>query len=148
MVLADRVGADAHWEVFASDISREVVEKARAGVYAMNRIDGIPPDYLRRFCLRGVGSREGTLQVDPALRRRVRFDQVNLNEALVGVGEFDVVFLRNVLIYFDLPTKRRIVERVARQLRPGGWLFIGHSESLNGLDLALRQERPTIYRRS
>lgn len=148
MVLADRVGADAHWEVFASDISREVVEKARAGVYAMNRIDGIPPDYLRRFCLRGVGSREGTLQVNPALRRRVRFDQVNLNEALVGVGEFDVVFLRNVLIYFDLPTKRRIVERVARQLRPGGWLFIGHSESLNGLDLALRQERPTIYRRS
>lgn len=147
MVLADRLGGEAPWEVFGSDISREVVEKARGGVYAMNRIDGIPPDYLRRYCLRGVGSRDGTLQVDEALRRRVRFAQVNLNGNLAGVGEFDVVFLRNVLIYFDLPTKRRIVERIVRQLRPGGWLFIGHSESLNGLDLGLRQERPTIYRR-
>jgi len=147
MVLADRLGGEAPWEVFGSDISREVVEKARGGVYAMNRIDGIPPDYLRRYCLRGVGSRDGTLQVDAALRRRVRFAQVNLNGNLAGVGEFDVVFLRNVLIYFDLPTKRRIVERIVRQMRPGGWLFIGHSESLNGLDLGLRQERPTIYRR-
>ena len=147
MVLADRLGGEAPWEVFGSDISREVVEKARGGVYTMNRIDGIPPDYLRRYCLRGVGSRDGTLQVDEALRRRVRFAQVNLNGNLAGVGEFDVVFLRNVLIYFDLPTKRRIVERIVRQMRPGGWLFIGHSESLNGLDLGLRQERPTIYRR-
>jgi len=146
-VLADRLGGDAPWEVFGSDISREVVEKARGGVYAMHRIDGIPPDYLRRYCLRGVGSRDGTLQVDAALRRRVRFAQVNLNGNLAGVGDFDVVFLRNVLIYFDLPTKRRIVERIVRQMRPGGWLFIGHSESLNGLDLGLRQERPTIYRR-
>ena len=77
----------------------------------------------------------------------MRFAQVNLNGNLAGVGDFDVVFLRNVLIYFDLPTKRRIVERIVRQMRPGGWLFIGHSESLNGLDLGLRQERPTIYRR-
>ncbi|NMG03935.1 CheR family methyltransferase [Azoarcus taiwanensis] len=146
MVLADRLGIDAQWEVFASDISREVVDKARGGIYAMQRIDGIPSDYLRRFCLRGVGSREGTLQVDPELRRRVRFAQVNLNEQLARIGDFDVIFLRNVLIYFDLPTKRRIVERVARQLRPGGWLFIGHSESLNGLDLPLSQARPTIYR--
>lgn len=144
MVLADRLGMDAAWEVLGSDISREVLDKARAGVYATTRIDGIPPDYLRRFCKRG----EGTLEIDAALRRRLRFAQVNLNENLNGVGEFDVVFLRNVLIYFDLPTKRRIVERIVRQLRPGGWLFIGHSESLNGLDLDLRAERPTIYRRA
>jgi chemotaxis protein methyltransferase CheR len=147
MVLDDRLGADVAWEVVGSDISRDVLDKARTGIYAMNRIDGIPPDYLRRYCLRGVGSRDGTLQVDAGLRQRVRFAQVNLNENLASVGEFDVVFLRNVLIYFDLATKRRIVERVVRQMRPGGWLFIGHSESLNGFDVGLRQERPTIYRR-
>lgn len=143
MVLADRLGIDAAWEVFGSDISREVLDKARTGVYAINRIDGIPPDYLRRYCRRG----EGTLQVDAALRRRVRFARVNLNERIAGVGEFDVIFLRNVLIYFDLATKLRIVERIVRQMRPDGWLFIGHSESLNGFDVGLRQERPTIYRR-
>ncbi|SEF66025.1 CheR family methyltransferase [Thauera chlorobenzoica] len=148
MVLMDRLGEQPPWEVFGSDISREVVDKARTGIYAMNRIDGIPRDYLGRFCLRGIGSRAGTLQVMPTLRQRVRFAQVNLNEPLAGVGEFDVVFLRNVLIYFDLPTKQQIVARIARQLRPGGWLFVGHSESLNGVSTALRQERPTVYRRS
>jgi len=148
MVLADRLGVASAWEVFASDISRQVVEKARSGVYTTNRIDGIPKDYLRRFCRLDNTGGEQTLQIDAALRRRVRFAQVNLNENLGSLGDFDVVFLRNVLIYFDTPTKQRIVERVARQMRPDGWLLIGHSESLNGLNVGLRQERPTIYRRA
>lgn len=147
MVLMDKLGADARWEVFASDISRAVVDKARTGIYVMNRIDGIPPDYLRRYCLRGIGSREGTLRIDAALRRRVRFAQVNLNASVAQHGSFDVIFLRNVLIYFDPPTKRQIVERLASQLKPHGRLFIGHSESLNGVTSRLHQERPTIYRK-
>lgn len=148
MVLSDQLPAQARWEVFASDISREVLNKARSGIYAMNRIEGIPPDYLRRFCLRGIGRAQGTLQIDPLVRQRVRFAPMNLNESLTGAGEFDVIFLRNVLIYFDLPTKQQIIARLIRQLKPHGWLFIGHSESLNGVSNEVRQERPTIYRRS
>jgi chemotaxis protein methyltransferase CheR len=146
MVLMDRLGAQSPWQIFASDISAEVLDKARTGIYAMNRIDGIPADHLRRYCLRGVGSRAGTLRIAPALRERVRFAQVNLNAALTAHGLFDVIFLRNVMIYFDLATKRQIVERLARQLKPHGRLFVGHSESLNGVTTLLRQERPTIYR--
>lgn len=147
MTLMDQLGDGHPWEILATDISREVLARARQGVYGTERIDGVPRDYLRRFFLRGIGSRTGTLRVVPEIRSRVRFAEANLNESLAAVGEFDVVFLRNVLIYFDPPTKREIVGRVARQIRRGGWLFIGHSESLNGITTALRQERPTIYRR-
>lgn len=147
MVLMDRLGSSAGWEVFASDISREVLDKARNGVYAMSRTDGIPREYLRRYCLRGIGRREGTLRVDETIRKRVRFAPVNLNESLAKAGQFDVVFLRNVLIYFDLEAKQKIVERILGQLKPRGWLIVGHSESLNGVSGALSPEHPTIYRR-
>lgn len=148
MVLMDQLGEKAPWEIFASDISREVLEKARTGIYGMERIEGISEDYLKRFCLRGINRRNGTLRIDPVLRQRVRFAPMNLNESLVGAGEFDVIFLRNVLIYFDLPAKQQIISRIVRQLKPHGWLFIGHSESLNGVSAEVRQERPTIYRRA
>ncbi|MBQ1782730.1 MAG: protein-glutamate O-methyltransferase CheR [Gammaproteobacteria bacterium] len=147
MVLMDRLGEHCPWQIFASDISREVLAKARNGIYSMERTDGISPDYLKRYCLRGVGPSAGTLRIDGPLRRRVDFAVVNLNESLTALPEFDVVFLRNVLIYFDVEAKRRIVERIVGQLRPGGWLFIGHSESLHGLHDGLRLHRPTVYRR-
>jgi len=147
MVLMDKLGDSVPWEIVATDISREVLERARQGIYATERIDGIPPGYLRRYCLKGVGRRAGTLRIAPEVRRRVRFAELNLAGSLAAVGDFDVVFLRNVLIYFDIAMKRDIVGRVARQIRRGGWLFIGHSESLNGISTALRQERPTVYRR-
>lgn len=147
MSLMDNLGDERPWEIVGTDISRDVLARARQGVYRTERIDGVPPDYLRRYFLRGIGSRVGTLRVVPEVRARVQFSEANLNESLAAVGEFDVIFLRNVLIYFDLPTKREIVERVARQLRRGGWLFIGHSESLNGVTPALQPVRPTIYQR-
>ena len=147
MSLMDNLGDERPWEIVGTDISRDVLARARQGVYRTERIDGVPPDYLRRYFLRGIGSRVGTLRVVPEVRARVQFSEANLNESLAAVGEFDVIFLRNVLIYFDLPTKREIVERVTRQLRRGGWLFIGHSESLNGVTSALQPVRPTIYQR-
>lgn len=147
MVMMDKLGVDAGWEIVATDISREVLERARQGIYATERIDGIPPAYLKRYCLRGLGRRSGTLRVAPEIRKRVSFAEANLAGSLAGIGEFDIVFLRNVLIYFDLATKREIVHRVAQQIRRGGWLFIGHSESLNGITTALRPERPTVYRK-
>lgn len=147
MVLSDALGDKARWEIFGSDISLEVLERARRAVYTMNRIDGIPREYLRRYCLRGVGDSAGTLMIAPEVRQRVRFDRVNLSADMSSVGLFDVVFLRNVLIYFDTAGKREIVSRIARQMKPGSWLFIGHSETLTGLNLPFRQETPTVYRR-
>lgn len=146
MVLADRLG-DRPWELLGSDISARVLERARAGHYPMERIDEIPPDYLRRFFLKGVGRQAGTILVDSELRRRVEIRQINLNAPLPALGQFDVVFLRNVMIYFDLATKRQVVRRVAATLRSGGYLLVSHSESLNGVNEGLQLLSPSIYRK-
>ncbi|TAN86134.1 MAG: protein-glutamate O-methyltransferase CheR, partial [Gallionella sp.] len=132
MVLADHLG-DGPWEVVASDICTRVLDKARTGHYLMDRIDGISREHLSRYCLKGVCTQENTLLVDKELRSRVNFKQVNLNQSLPGLGEFDVIFLRNVMIYFDQETKRQIVQRMLPLLKRGGHFLIGHSESLNGV---------------
>lgn len=147
MLLADRLG-DTPWEILASDISQRMLARCRRGHYPMDRARHVPPAYLKAYCLRGVGSQEGTLLVDRALQRRITFRQINLNEALPGVGDFDVVFLRNVMIYFDVATKRRAVRRIAATLRPGGCLMIGHSESLNGISDELELVMPSVYRKA
>lgn len=146
MVLADVLG-DEPWEVIGSDISTRVLEKARGGHYPMTRIEGIPRDYLTRFCLKGTGQQEGTFLVDRNVRNRVSFMQINLNESLPKLGEFDVIFLRNVMIYFDMETKQRVVERMLPLLRPGGYFIVSHSESLNGITEALKLVTPSIYRK-
>lgn len=146
MVLADAMPA-APWEVLGSDISMQVLQRARTGLYSLERTSHMPHDYLRRFCLKGTGAREGTLLVERSLRERVQFMQVNLNEALPQLGQFDVIFLRNVMIYFDADTKRRVVSRVLAHLKPGGYFLIGHSESLNGISDSVSPEGPAVYRK-
>ena len=146
MHLASHLG-NAPWEVVGSDISTRVLEKARSGHYSMERTKGIPPNYLTEYCLKGVGSQEGTFLIDYKLRSRVHFMHVNLNDPLPKLGEFDVVFLRNVMIYFDLEMKRRVVSRIASLLKPGGYFIIGHSESLNGVTDQLPPVMPTVYRK-
>jgi chemotaxis protein methyltransferase CheR len=146
MLLADQMG-DTPWEVFGSDISTQVLDKARRGLYPMERARGIPPALLRTHCLKGIGSQDGQLLVDPALRKRVTFAQINLNEPLPDVGEFDVIFLRNVMIYFQAETKRQVVARLLAKLRPGGIFVVGHSESLNGIAHGLEALAPSVYRK-
>jgi chemotaxis protein methyltransferase CheR len=147
MVLADRMG-DEPWEVVGSDISSRVLEKARSGHYSLDRTSGIPRHYLSRFCLKGVGTHEGTFLISRGLRERVSFHQVNLVEPLPKLGEFDAIFLRNVMIYFDLETKRQVVKRLLPTLRPGGYFFVSHSESLNGISEELKLVSPSIYRKA
>lgn len=146
MLLADRLG-EAPWEILASDISTRVLERARSALYAMERAQHIPQRYLKEYCLRGVGSQAGRFLIDRRLRARVNFRQINLNETLPQLGEFDVVFLRNVMIYFDTDTKARVVQRIAATLKRGAHLLIGHSESLNGVTDALAVVRPSVYRK-
>ena len=147
MMLADSLG-ESPWEIVASDISSRVLEKAQLGLYPMERAENIPQRFLKSYCLKGVGSQEGMFAVDKRLRSRVRFMQINLNTALPGIGEFDAVFLRNVMIYFDMETKRQVVNRIFPLIKPGGWLLIGHSESLNGVTDVLKSHAPSVYRKA
>jgi len=146
MVLDDLL-ASQPWEILASDISTRIVDKARSGIYPMERMPEIPKPYLNRYCLKGVGEYDGTLLVEKFLRDRVRFMLHNLTEAPAKLGEFDVIFLRNVMIYFDQETKQKVVARLLPLLRPGGYFFVGHSESLNGVTDALKPMAPAIYKK-
>lgn len=145
MVLAEQLGLERKWRVTGSDISTQVLATASSGHYPMSCTRGLPERYLKAWCLKGVRSAAGTFLIAPQLRERTRFMQLNLNTDLPDIGSFDVIFLRNVMIYFDLETKRRVVERIAAKLRPGGYLIVGHSESLHGFAGKLRLVRPTIY---
>lgn len=145
MLLTDALGEAAEWEIVASDLSTRVLDQARRGLYPLERAEEIPKAYLRRHCLKGVGSQTGTFVVDAPLRARVDFIHLNLIAPLPKLGQFDVIFLRNVMIYFDTETRRDVVRRVADCLKPGGWLVVGHSEALHGVDTRLRALAPSIY---
>lgn len=135
------------WQVFASDISTEMLKKASNGTYAYECKKDIPAPYLKKYCLKGINECEGTLLVDYALRKNVTLQQVNLMDSLPNTGEFDVIFLRNVLIYFDEETKKNIVSRISQKLKPGGYLFVGHSESIKNLHMKIQFIKPSIYRK-
>lgn len=148
MVLADCLPGTP-WEVVGSDISTRVLEKAATGHYSLARTEGIPPDFLRKYCLKGVRTNAGTFLIAPELRQRTRFYQINLTQPITtNIGEFEVIFLRNVLIYFDAETKAKVINNLLPRLKSGGFLIIGHSETLNNLNIArLDTVRPTIYRK-
>lgn len=146
MLLAEELG-QRPWSVVASDVSSRVLERARLGQYPMERADRIPRHLLHAYCLRGIGSKQGWFAVAKQLRERIEFRTVNLNEKLPELGIFDVVFLRNVMIYFDQDTKRDVCMRLLTRIRPGGYLFVGHSESLHGMCDELQPVSPSIYRR-
>lgn len=147
MILDELLGNEP-WEVVASDIGTHVLDKARKGLYPTERIPEIPKHYLSRYCLKGIGEHDGTFLIEPSLRERVRFMQHNLTEIPDKLGEFDVIFLRNVLIYFDQETKRQVISRLLPLLRPGGYFLVGHSESLNGVTEDVQSVVPAVYRKA
>lgn len=145
MLLAEHMG-NQPWEVFGSDVSSQVLEKAKSAQYPVERTKDIPQSLLSKYCLKGVRSQAGTFIISPAIAQRVRFEQINLIHPIdAGIGEFDVIFIRNVLIYFNPETKRNVMSNLLPRLKKGGFLIVGHSETLNGIADQLRQLRPTIY---
>lgn len=138
-------GANLQWDLMGSDVSRRMLAAAARGVYTEDRVQRLPGKLLRRYCLRGMGTSTGTVLVEGSLRKKVRFEAINLIEPLPLLGPFDAVFLRNVLIYFDLPTKRRVVEAVMATLKPHGRLVVGLAESLNGVLPNLKAVAPGVY---
>jgi len=133
-------------EILATDLSTRVLEKARTALFPIERSTEIAPAYLRRFMLRGVGPQEGRMKAGPEIRSVVRFQRMNLVDASYAAPPaFDLVFCRNVLIYFKQETKARVVERLLRHLAPRGHLFLGHAESAMGLTSRVRSVGPNVY---
>ena len=124
-------------QLLATDLDTRVLAQAESGIYALDKVSNLEPERLRRFFLKGTGSRAGFARVRDAVRELITFRTLNLRAAAWDVdGPFDAIFCRNVLIYFDKPTQRQVLERVAARLAPGGLYFAGHSESLlNAADL-------------
>lgn len=146
MLLHDVWGNNG-WEIQASDISRQVITTAQQALYLLEQARLMPQQYLKRYCLRGTGQYEGYLLVERCLRERVRFQQINLMQVPADMAGQDVIFLRNVAIYFDSLTRQRVLDTMARSLKPNGWLFLGHSESLLGGEYGLVQVAPSVYRK-
>lgn len=146
MILSESPGGTG-WEVFGTDVSELAVRKAETGLYEIRKEQDIPEEYLKRYCLRGVGSMAGYFTIKPELKRRVTFVQMNLMEPEKRQGLFDVVFLNNVMIYFDQAARVQVVKMVEERIRPGGHLIIGASESLNGITEGFQWIRQSIYRK-
>lgn len=133
-------------EILATDLSTRVLDRARKAVWPIEKAREIPPRYLQPFMLKGTGSQEGKIKAGPEIRSLIRFERLNLNEEVYPPSEpFDLIFCRNVLIYFDAESKRRVIDRLLGFLPPAGHLFIGHAESLTGLADRVRSVLPTVY---
>ena len=134
------------WQIEASDISNRVLGIASQGIYGAHRLAGVKPEWLRRYFQKGVRDREGYFRIKKELRQQVRFHHLNLLDVEHPFAEpFQVIFCRNVMIYFDRPTQEALVRRLAERLAPGGYLMVGHSESLSGIKHSLRLIQPAIY---
>ena len=133
-------------DIVATDLSTRVLDRAQAAVWPIDKAKEIPDPYLKAFMLRGTGPEDGRMKAGPLLRSRVRFQRVNLNaEPFTFAGRFDLVLCRNVLIYFDAPSKARVVSRLLERLDPHGYLFLGHAETVTGLNAPTRSVGPTVY---
>lgn len=134
-------------EVLATDLSGRALRQAMAGVWPVEKAAEIPEKYLKAYMLRGVRSQSGVMSAAASVRAVIRFQRLNLHEELPELGTFDLIFCRNVLIYFDLAARTKAVTRILSRLAPAGYLFLGHSESLLSSGLRLRAMAPSVYAR-
>jgi len=136
------------WAIEATDISHRILAKAEAGIYRDETVERMPTALIQNYFQRGFGPQEGNYRVKASLRQQVSFRHLNLLEGEPPFREpFQVIFCRNVMIYFDRPTQEELVNKLARRLVPGGYLFVGHAESLTTIRHSLQTIRPAVYRR-
>ncbi len=141
-------GLNFRYLILATDISTRALEKARTGIYEEDRVAPVPPEMKKKYLLRGKNKSRGLVRIVPELRNLVKFRRLNFIEEDFNMREYmDIIFCRNVIIYFDRHTQEMLLNKFCRRLCAGGYLFIGHSETLNGLNLPLVQIEPTVYRK-
>ncbi len=135
------------YEMLGTDISTEILQKASKGIYNLKRVDVIPLYIKRKYFLRNKNKNRKTVKVSPVLQKNLRYRTINLTAPLVGIpNDFDLVFCRNVLIYFNREMQEKVINAICAKLKPGGYLFLGHSESTTGIRAPVTQVAPTIYR--
>jgi chemotaxis protein methyltransferase CheR len=148
MMLRHRLPASEGWqvEVLATDLSTRVLDAARAAVWPLHRAGEIPAPFLESCMLRGVREQKGRMRVAPETRALVQFARLNLErDPLPEPRSFDLVFCRNVLIYFSAESRGRAVNRLLDRVAPGGYLLLGHAESLHGISDRARAVAPSVY---
>ena len=149
MTLLDTVPGIGSYDlkILATDLDTNVVRHAAAGIYADSRIEGLPDKHRQRWFMKGTGPHAGCIRANDALRKIITFRPLNLMDAWPMQGLFDVIFCRNVVIYFDKSTQRILFDRFADQLQPDGHLYIGHSETLHGVSKRFDLAGNTLYRK-
>ncbi len=146
--LLETLGPGADVRILATDISTRALRAGEAAIYEAERLTGLPASWLQRYFLKGNGKWNGSWRVRAEYREKVRFQRFNLVSDHPGGTRFPAIFCRNVAIYFDKPTQAAVARKLASALEPGGYLFIGHSESLSGMDHGLAYVQPALYRKS
>jgi chemotaxis protein methyltransferase CheR len=136
------------FDILASDINIEVLQQAKEAIYDIRFASNIPEHYLKSYCLKGVGKMKNKFAINEYLKKKLTFSQINLTQPISNhIGKFDIIFLRNVLIYFDIQTKKDVVKFVLEHLKVGGYFFIGHSETLFNISDEVVQVMPTVYQK-
>jgi chemotaxis protein methyltransferase CheR len=148
MMLWDHFPSASGWdfEILATDISTRVLANGAAGTWPIAKASEIPESYLKKYMLKGIGEHSGKMKAGAELRSVVHFQRINLNDNNYPVvGNLDLIFCRNVLIYFDAQSRARVIARLVNRLAPNGFLFVGHAESLTGVTDRVSSVAPTIY---
>lgn len=151
MVMSDFLQSkaqDRDYFILATDLSTDVLQKAQKGIYSSDMMAPVPPEMMRRYVMKATNAHRQEMRVSPMLRQKVGFARMNLMDAKYPIGDpMHIIFCRNVLIYFDKQTQSQVLTRLCNNLAPGGYLFIGHSETVTGFDLPIRQVANTIFKR-
>ncbi len=136
------------FSIYATDISTRMLQKGITAVYPEERVDVIPMNLKRKYLLKSKDITKRTVRIIPALRTKVTFRRLNLMDASYGINEmFDIVFCRNVLIYFDRETQEKVISKICKNLKSGGYFFLGHSESIMNMNVPLKQVSPTVFKK-
>lgn len=147
MIIAESLGIGGNWEIIGTDISTRMIESARRAIYSDYRVRQLPKHLRHRYMLKGTGKQQGFVAVAPELRRHIRFEYYNLIESPPHAYLFDVIFCRNVLIYFNRETKQQVVQLLCKQLKNSSCLFTSHSESIHGMSNELKAVSPSVYQK-
>lgn len=143
------LGSRIDFSILGTDISTSILKKAVNAIYTEERISGIPLELKKNYFLRSKDSEKKLVRIVPRMRNKVRFQRLNFMDPDYPAvpRDFDIIFCRNVLIYFDKPTQERVINRLCAHLKPGGYFFLGHSESIMEMKVPLKQIKPTIYQK-
>ena len=151
MILSEAIdnGLVGDFNIFATDISTRILQHAIDAIYSMNKIEDVPLRFKKKYLLKSKNPTSKTVRITPELRSKIAFQRLNFMDDSYNVSHmFDIIFCRNVIIYFDRQTQEKVINKLCSKLKTGGYLFLGHSESIAGMDVPLTNIRPTVFKKT